>query len=91
MSFLKLRASWGINGNSSGLESYNAYARLSNNIYLNYDNGYFVAPYVELARIANPNLSWERTEAINFAIDFGLFGDRLTGSLDVYTSETKDL
>jgi TonB-linked SusC/RagA family outer membrane protein len=91
LSYLKLRASWGINGNSSGLEAYNAYARLSNNIYLNYNNGYFVAPYVELTRIANPGLSWERTEAINFALDFGLFSDRLSGSLDVYSSNTKDL
>ena len=91
ISYLKLRASWGVNGNSSGLEDYNAYARLSNNQYLNYDNGYFVAPYVELTRFALPGLSWERTESINFAIDFGLFSDRLSGSLDVYTSETRDL
>jgi hypothetical protein len=46
---------------------------------------------VELSRIANPNLSWERNEAYNLGIDFGLFGRRLSGSLDVYTSETKDL
>jgi hypothetical protein len=36
-------------------------------------------------------LSWERTEAINFALDFGFFNDRLSGSLDVYSSDTKDL
>jgi hypothetical protein len=88
---LKLRASWGINGNSSGLEQYNAYAQLSNSLYLNYDGGYIPTAFVELTRIANPGLSWERTEAINFAVDFGLFNDRLTGSLDVYSSNTKDL
>jgi TonB-linked SusC/RagA family outer membrane protein len=91
ISRLKLRASWGINGNSSGLEDYNAYARLSNGIYLNYDGGYVVAPYTELSRIANPNLSWEKTEALNFALDFGFLNDRLSGSIDVYTSETRDL
>jgi len=91
LNYLKIRASWGINGNSSGLEQYNAYARLSNGVYLNYDGGYFPAPYVELTRFALPNLSWERTEAYNFGLDFGLFGSRLGGSLDVYTSETKDL
>ena len=91
ISRLKLRASWGINGNSSGLEDYNAYARLSNGVMLNYDGGYFVAPYTELTRFALPGLSWERTEALNFALDFGFLNDRLSGSLDVYTSETQDL
>lgn len=89
--YLKLRTSWGINGNSSGLEAYNAYGRLTSNIYLNYNNGYVVTPYVEITRIANRLLSWERTEAFNFAIDYGLFGNRLSGSLDFYTGNTKDL
>jgi hypothetical protein len=46
---------------------------------------------VYINRIANPFLAWEKTEALNFAIDFGLFSDRLSGSLDVYTSTTEDL
>jgi len=91
LGYLKMRLSWGINGNSSGLSAYNAYARLSNNLYLNYDGGYIPAPYVEIARIANPGLSWERNEAVNFGLDFGLFDSRLSGSFDVYRSETKDL
>ncbi|MCK5468345.1 MAG: TonB-dependent receptor, partial [Cyclobacteriaceae bacterium] len=91
LNHLKLRLSWGVNGNSSGLEAYNAYARLDNDLYLNYDGGYIPAPYVEIDRIANPNLSWERTEAFNIAVDFGLWNDRLSGSFDVYKSETKDL
>jgi TonB-linked SusC/RagA family outer membrane protein len=91
MDYLKIRASWGINGNSSGLEDYNAYARLNSNIYLNYDGGYVATPYVELDRIANPNLSWEKNEAYNLGLDFAFLGNRLSGSLDVYTSETQDL
>ncbi|MCK5467459.1 MAG: TonB-dependent receptor, partial [Cyclobacteriaceae bacterium] len=84
LTHLKLRASWGVNGNSSGLAAYNAYAALSNSLYLNYDGGYFAAPYTSISRIANPNLSWEKTEAFNLAIDFGLWSDRLSGSFDVY-------
>jgi TonB-linked SusC/RagA family outer membrane protein len=91
LNYLKLRVSWGINGNSSGLEDYNSYARFSNNQYLNYDNGYIVAPYIELTRFALPNLSWEKTESFNFGLDFGVIGSRLTGSFDIYTSETQDL
>ncbi|MGK7393718.1 MAG: SusC/RagA family TonB-linked outer membrane protein [Candidatus Cyclobacteriaceae bacterium M3_2C_046] len=91
INYLKLRASWGVNGNSSGLEEYNAFARLSNNLYLNYDGGYVATPYVEITRIANPNLGWERNEAFNFGLDFGLIDNRLSGSFDVYRSETKNL
>jgi len=91
MDYLKIRASWGINGNSSGLEDYNAFARLRSDLYLNYNGGYVPTPYVELDRIANPNLSWERNEAYNLGIDFGFFGQRLSGSFDIYTSTTRDL
>jgi len=91
LDYLKIRASWGINGNSSGLEDYNAFARLDSDIFLNYDGGYIATPYVELDRIANPNLSWERNEAYNLGLDFAFFSNRLSGSLDVYRSITQDL
>ncbi len=91
LSFLKLRASWGINGNSSGLGSYAAYATLDDNKYLNYDNGYFVAPYLVIDRIANPALAWEKNQAVNFALDYGILNGRVRGSIDVYASKTTDL
>ncbi len=91
LSYLKVRASYGVNGNSSGLEDYNAYARLNSNLYLNYDGGYFAAPRTEITRIANPFLSWERNASFNIGIDYGFFNDRVSGSLDIYQSETRDL
>ncbi len=91
LSFLKLRASWGVNGNSSGLGSYAAYASLSDNKYLNYNGGYFVAPYLYINRMANPSLSWEKNRAWNFALDYGLWDGRLRGAFDVYSSRTTDL
>jgi len=91
LEFLKLRASWGVNGNSSGLSSYAAYATLSDNKYLNYDNGYYATPYLYINRLANPSLAWEKNQAYNFGLDYGFFDGRLRGSLDVYTSKTTDL
>src|SRR5690554_1947166 len=91
LSYLKLRLSYGVNGNNSSLEDYNAYARLSNDIYLNYDGGYVASPFTEITRIANPFLSWERTGSYNIGIDYGLFNGRISGSLDAYKSETRDL
>ncbi|HLU94755.1 MAG TPA: SusC/RagA family TonB-linked outer membrane protein [Membranihabitans sp.] len=91
ISFLKLRASWGVNGNSSGLGSYAAFATLSDNKYLNYDNGYFVAPYLYIDRIANPNLAWERNQAFNIGLDYGIIDSRIRGAIDVYSSTTTDM
>lgn len=91
LSFLKLRVSWGVNGNSSGLGSYAAYATLSNNKYLNYNNGYYVAPYLDINRMANPTLAWEKNTAWNFGLDYGILNGRIRGALDVYTSTTTDM
>lgn len=42
------------------------------------------------ARDANPELKWEEKTEINFGIDYGLFNDRLSGSLDLYTRNIDD-
>jgi len=41
--------------------------------------------------MANRNLRWEKTTQWNAAIDFGLLKNRLSGSLDFYSSRTSDL
>jgi TonB-linked SusC/RagA family outer membrane protein len=91
LTFLKLRASWGINGNSSGIGSYAAYAQMSANKYLNYNGGYSATPYLWINRMANPSLAWERNQSWNLGLDYGLWDGRLRGALDVYRSETTDL
>ncbi len=91
LTFLKLRASWGVNGNSSGIGSYAAYATLSQNKYLNYNNGYIIAPYLYINRMANPNLAWEKNQAYNLGIDYGLWDGKVRGSIDVYSSKTNDM
>lgn len=40
---------------------------------------------------ANPDLKWEQTQQLNIGLDFGLFDSRLTGTIDFYNKETKDL
>ncbi len=39
----------------------------------------------------NPNLQWEETTEIGLGIDYGLFDDRLVGSIDYFTRETTDI
>lgn len=40
---------------------------------------------------ANPDLQWEQTSQLNFGIDYGIFGSRLYGSLDIYHKNTTKL
>ncbi|HKJ78754.1 MAG TPA: hypothetical protein VKA10_04440, partial [Prolixibacteraceae bacterium] len=91
INFLKVRASWGVNGNSSGLSSYAAYSNLDRNKVLNWSGGFFAANRLTIERIANPNLAWEKNDAFNLGIDYGFWGGRITGALDIYTSTTTDL
>lgn len=91
LEFLKLRLTWGVNGNSSGIGDYAAYARMNDNKYLNYNNGYVMVPYLYVDRMENANLAWEKNQAWNLGIDYGFLGGRLRGALDVYTSKTTDL
>lgn len=41
--------------------------------------------------MSNPDLKWETTYSHNIGIDFGFWNSRLTGSVELYQSNTKDL
>lgn len=41
--------------------------------------------------LPNPNLKWETTVSRNLGVDFGLFKNKITGTLDLYKNTTKDL
>lgn len=84
---LKLRLGWGITSNQS-VQPYGTLGGLSRNNY-NFGAtnvlGYFVSA------LPNKNLKWESTTNQNLGLDFGLFRDRIVGSIDVYTQNTKDI
>lgn len=42
------------------------------------------------ARLPNPDLKWETTEEYNFGLDFGLLGNRISGSIEYYIKNTYD-
>ena len=84
---LKLRVSYGKNGNQA-ISPYQTLARLGDDNYL---NGSQTAPGYLPDTLGNPNLKWETTTSLNLGLDFGLWKDRLHGSLDVYRARTRDL
>lgn len=96
MSTGKLRASYGKNGNRSLKDPYVALSNLgvgAGNMhgYLNSSGQLELLRYLMVDRMANPKLQWEKTEAWNFALDFGFLNDRITGSIEYYTMRTHDM
>lgn len=91
----KIRLSWGQNGNRSISDPYLALASLTNGdtpfSYLDSSGSVVEMQYLSLGRMANPLLQWERSESINAALDFGLFNNRITGSVEAYHITTKDM
>ena len=84
LSFLKIRASYGISG-SDGVP--NRFA--SRTLYSSSKNNNSSA--LVASQIGNPNLKWEKSTQLDLGIDFGVFNNRLTGEIDYYTRNTSDL
>lgn len=85
---LKLRASYGVTGNQA-ISAYSTLPGLSSAHYL--DNNRVTAFGYYPSGIGDPTLGWETTGTYNFGIDFGLFNNRLQGSLDHFRARTTDL
>ncbi|SDD48035.1 TonB-linked outer membrane protein, SusC/RagA family [Dyadobacter soli] len=92
LNYGKLRVSYGSNGNRD-IGRYDALANLATGKYLHVREDGTVVQVSQLYvdRMQNPNLKWERTNSLNFGIDFGLFNNRIDGSLELYKSSTRDL
>lgn len=84
---LKLRASWGVNGNRA-VTTYAALANLDRNVY---SDGTLVLTGVTNSSMANPDLKWEQTESWNAGVDLTAFNSKVNVTLDLYRSFTNDL
>lgn len=89
--FLKLRASYGVNGNLTTRYSSLAQVAASANSQYVFGDGGSTENGQRVTSLANSDLSWERTAGINIGADFSLKNDKLSGSLDYYQSSTTDL
>ena len=91
LSNLKLRASYGVTGQQDGIGNYNylpVYTASQSGAEAQFGNQY-ITTYRPEAYVSN--LKWETTTAWNAGFDFGFLEDRITGSFDYYTRQTKDL
>lgn len=84
LSFLKIRGSWGITGNAEGFGNF---AQLGLWGAAKYNAASSLVP----TQLANPELKWEKSEQVDIGFDFGFFNNRLTGEIDYYVRNTRDL
>ena len=91
LDMLKIRLSWGSNGNQA-INPYQTLDRLTLTNYIWGDNGTVVnGAYLPTNGVGNPNLRWETSRTINAGIDFSFFNGRLSGNIDMYVVNTSDL
>ncbi len=79
---LKIRVSWGLSGNAA-IDAYQTLATISSIV----PDSKEKAPMT----MANENLTWEKTSAIDIGLDFSFANGLVYGSIDYYNSKTYDL
>lgn len=88
MDLLKVRVSNGYNGNvHKGLSAYVTTQILSGASGLNR----FGNQFAMLVNPPNPSLRWEKINVTNFGVDFSMFNQRLSGSLEYFFKSGKDI
>ena len=93
ISDLKVRLGYGITGNQdgSGVGFYNylpSFSQGGSSSQIAFGNNFY---HTWTANAYAADFKWETTATADFGIDFGLFNNRITGSVDYYQKKTKDL
>ncbi|MBQ2248196.1 MAG: TonB-dependent receptor [Tidjanibacter sp.] len=92
ISAMKVRASWGKNGNDSIGDMRYTTTMVSGN---NYPFGVGGTETIIVGNkpngLANPNIKWEESVQTDLGVDLGFFNNSLTLSLDYYTKETRGM
>lgn len=94
LSDLKIRGSWGINGNDL-IDNEAFYAKylmsLDRGSYNMSGDGVTLSPGAYRIRTTNPDLRWEKTRQTNVGVDAAFLNNRLTLSLDYFYKHTNDM
>ena len=90
MSTFSLRAGWGKQGNQA-VREYGTQLLLKANNDARYPFGSSITTGLLATQVANPDLTWEVSTQVNFAVDYGFQNDRITGTIEYYQKNTDDL
>ena len=92
ITFMKLRASWGINGNVNALGAYQYAASMKADEFYGTDFGQgFVIGVRPSTVLPNPDIKWETSRQFDLGLDVRAFRERLTFTVDWYNKNTHDL
>ncbi len=91
ITFFKVRASWGTNGDLStlGPDQFRSLITSAGIQYPKPGGGFYTGAEPEL--LANPELTWATSEQINLGIDMNMFNDKVNFALDLFNKKTRDL
>ncbi len=84
LSYLKLRASWGKNGNVGGIGTYELQGSYGSQTAYNGTIGFLQTG------LANPSLRWEKSNTVEVGADMGFYDNRIYASLSYYNRVTDD-
>ncbi|MFY9154336.1 MAG: TonB-dependent receptor [Prolixibacteraceae bacterium] len=87
---LKLRLGWGITGNQEIPDKISLLAVGTSPSANGYING-ALSPGITFLRTPNPDIQWESTEQSNLGIDFGLWKNRVSGTIDIFSKTTTNV
>lgn len=88
ISNLKLRASYGMAGNSA-IAPYGTQTSMS--LSSSFSFGDVTAPYYSINTYGNSSLGWEKSKTSNIGIDLGMFNNRISLTADYYMTTTSDI
>ena len=91
---LKLRAGYGVSGNSLGFDPYISRMLYGGTGWFTYvDSNGVESNYriIGALRNSNPDLKWESTSMFNVGVDFSVLGGRLGATIEYYVKKTSDL
>ena len=85
INFLKLRASWGVTGNADipRTAQYETWDQGA--------GGYFGNPIRFQTQLGNPDLKWETSMILDASLEYGLWNDRVHGTISAYSKRTSDV
>ncbi len=87
---LKLRAGYGVSGNQTS--RYSSLSQVNSSISYVFGNGATSGVLGQtLSSLGNSDLKWEKTAGFNFGLDFTILNNRLMGTIEAYSTTTRDL
>lgn len=89
VNYLKFRVSLGENGNM-GISPYQTLDSFTGINYV-YGDNQTTANGLIISKVGNPDLKWESTITLNLGVDYALFDNRISGNIEFYKSQSKNL